>query len=467
MFYNDGNLFDEDLMNEQLTAEPEVQTELAATSEPVTKAVQTLYVNQLTNGVLNPAEPFLGPLKDGGTIIANVAPGGWGAMTNATIRGSLEVTVPIHIEGAQVGDAIAIEIRAIDVTSEAATSGTAEAQLDRFIGDALLKAKCPGCGKLHPTTVIEGIGREAVKCTTCQTSAAPLTIAHGYTAVFHERENVALTVSKEGARKAALNADKLMHLPDDSVQHPSAAFGVADMAGVLARVRPFIGELGTMPSKTMPASYNARDAERKLLEAQHEFYLTKQDLSEHCTDGHLQVNTLREGAIILCPVKVDGAGLYLGDIRMMQGAGNPARQTASVAGIVQLRVSVVKKMNLQGPIILPRYEDLPHLAVPFTREERKAGRDLAEDYDVKQIEESYPITIVGTGANLNDAVTTAVKRASTLLSLEADEIRNRATIAGDLSIARMPGAVTLTAQFPKSVLKKAKLYKWAKKQYDV
>ncbi|MER2000947.1 MAG: acetamidase, partial [Lysinibacillus sp.] len=73
---------------------------------------------------------------------------------------------------------------------------------------------------------------------------------------------------------------------------------------------------------------------------------------------------------------------------------------------------------------------------------------------------------VGTGANLNDAVFTAVERASNLLGLKPDEIHNRATIAGDLSIARMPGAVTLTAQFPKTVLKKAKLYKWVKKQYD-
>lgn len=461
ILYNDGNLFDEDLQQNSNEEVSETQLE-----ESVVKAVETLYVNQLTNGVLNPAEPFLGPLKDGGTIIANVAPGGWGAMTNAAIRGSQEVTVPVHIEGAEVGDAIVVEIRSIDVTSEAATSGTAMAQLDRFIGDALLKAKCPGCGKLHPTTVIEGMGKDAVKCTTCHTSAAPLTIENGYTAVFHDRENVALTVGKEGARKIAMEGEKLMHLPDTSIQHPSAAFGVYDLPGVLTRIRPFIGELGTVPSKTMPASYNARDAERKLLEARHDFYLTKEDLSEHCTDGHLQVNTLREGAIILCPVKVDGAGLYLGDIRMMQGAGNPARQTASVAGVVQMRVSVAKKMNLEGPIILPKLEDLPHLAVPFTREERKAGRDLAEDFGVKQIEEAFPITVVGTGANLNNAVTTAVKRASKLLGLEADEIRNRATIAGDLSIARMPGAVTLTAQFPKSVLKKAKLYKWVKKQYD-
>ena len=430
------------------------------------KAIETLYVNQFTNGVLNPAEPFLGPLKDGGTIIANVAPGGWGPMTTPAIRGSQEVTVPVHIEGAEVGDAIVVEIRSIDITSYAATSGTAKDEPDRFIGDALLKVKCPGCGKLHPTTYVEGIGKDAVKCTTCHTSTAPMTIANGYTAVFHNRDAIALTVGKDGARKIAIESESMSRLPDDSMQHPSTFFAANELSGVLTRIQPFIGELGTVPSKAMPASYNARDAERKLFEAQNEFYLSTSDLNEHCTDGHLQVNSLRKGSIIICPVKVEGAGLYLGDIRLVQGNGNLASQTLSVAGIVQLRVSVIKKLEIHGPVILPTYDDLPHLAKPFTREERKAGRDLAEDYNVKQIEESFPITVVGTGSDINEAIDVAVERTAALLHIETAEVKNRVTLTGDISIARLPGAVTLTAQFPKSILKKAKLFKWVKGQYD-
>lgn len=454
------NIISNELQKQQIESNEPIEEEVKV------QAVETLYVNELTNGVLNPAEPFLGPLKDGGTIIANVAPGGWGAMITPAVRGSQEVTVPVHIEGAEVGDAIAIEIRAIDVTSHAATSGTSKAEEDRFIGDALLKVKCPGCGKLHPATIVEGIGKEAVKCVTCGTNAAPLTIDNGYTAVFHEREKMALTVGKEGARKVALQAQSLQRLPDASQQHPSTVLAASDLAGVMTRVRPFIGELGTMPSKMMPASYNARDAERKLLEARNEFYLSKEDLSEHCTDGHLQVNTLREGAVVICPVKVDGAGLYIGDIRMLQGAGNVARQTPSVAGIVQLRVSVIKKLSIEGPIILPNSEDLPMLAKPFTKDERKAARDLAEDYQVKQLEEAFPITVVGTGSDISDAIDRAVTRTAKLLNINEEEVKNRATLTGDITIARLPSAVTLTAQFPKSVLKKAKLFKWVKKQYD-
>src|SRR5690606_25174334 len=109
-------------------------------------------------------------------------------------------------------------------------------------------------------------------------------------------------------------------------------------------------------------------------------------------------------AIILCPVKVKGAGLYLGDIRMMQGDAALARQTASVAGIVQLKVHLVKKLRLIGPVVLPNAEDLPYLAKPFTKDERKYGRDIAEEYGVRQIEETFPISVVGTGSDLNEAI---------------------------------------------------------------
>lgn len=434
--------------------------------EPKIEAKELLIVQQFTDGVLDPETPFLGPLKDGGTIIAYVAPGGWGAMVTPTIKGSQEVTLPVAIEGAEVGDAIAVEIRSIEVTSEAAVGGVSELHTDRFIRDPLLKVKCPGCGKLHPQTYLEIGSKELVRCATCRTETAPMYISNGYTATFHKRESVGLTVSKDAARKLSHQPHKAMHLPDESKQHPSVALNANDLQGVLMRTRPFIGEIGTMPSMRMPASYNAKDAERKLLEAHNEFSMTVNDLSEHTTDGHLQVNTVREGAIILCPVKVKGAGLYLGDIRMMQGDAALARQTASVAGIVQLKVHLVKKMRLIGPVVLPNAEDLPYLAKPFTKDERKYGRDIAEEYGVRQIEETFPISVVGTGSDLNEAIDAAVARTANLLELPVAEVKNRATVAGEISIARLPGAVTLTAQFPKSVLKKANLFKFVKQQYD-
>lgn len=41
--------------------------------QPVAR--RSLIVQDLTNSLLDPDEPMLGPVEDGGTIIANTAPG--------------------------------------------------------------------------------------------------------------------------------------------------------------------------------------------------------------------------------------------------------------------------------------------------------------------------------------------------------------------------------------------------------
>ena len=57
-------------------------------------AQRTVFVNELTNGFLDPAVAMLGPVADGGVIIANTAPGCWGPMITPEIRGGHEVTRP-------------------------------------------------------------------------------------------------------------------------------------------------------------------------------------------------------------------------------------------------------------------------------------------------------------------------------------------------------------------------------------
>ena len=44
------------------------------------QAAETLFVNEFIDGILDPSQKMLGPLKDGGTIIANTTPGCWGPM---------------------------------------------------------------------------------------------------------------------------------------------------------------------------------------------------------------------------------------------------------------------------------------------------------------------------------------------------------------------------------------------------
>lgn len=434
--------------------------------EPTVQTAETLFVNEFTDGILNPNAPMLGPLKDGGTIIANTVPGCWGPMITPTIRGGHEVTKPVYIEGAEVGDALVIEIQSIQVTSIATASGTDEAQSDRFIGDPFVKVKCPGCGKLYPSTIVQGIGQEAVKCATCGTDTTPFKMSNGYTMALSSKGDIGLTLGREAARRIAQNAKEFMRTPENSVQNPVTVFAPSDLIGLMARMRPFVGQLGTTPSKAMPDSHNAGDYGTFLIGAPHEFTMTEDELDIHRTDGHMDISRVRAGAVVICPVKVPGGGVYVGDMHAMQGDGEIAGHTTDVAGIVQLKVSVLKKVELQGPIVLPNREDLPYTAKPFTKEEKRIARNLAEEFGVKNMEDSLPLSFVGSGANLNRATDNALARAANLFDLTVEEVKNRATITGSIEIGRHPGIVTATMLMPKSLLKQARIYKPIKHQYD-
>ncbi len=64
-------------------------------SESPEKAKRSLVVQGFTNSVLDPKEQMLGPIENGGTIIANTAPGCWGPMITPRLRGGHEVTKPV------------------------------------------------------------------------------------------------------------------------------------------------------------------------------------------------------------------------------------------------------------------------------------------------------------------------------------------------------------------------------------
>ena len=136
-------------------------------------AKDTLLVNTFTNGILGPDVPMLGPVRDGGFIIANTAPGCWGPMLTPEIRGGHEVTQPVLVDGAEVGDAIAIRIISINVTSDGTSSGNDSVFGERCLGDPFVAGKCPKCGTLYPKTHVEGIGPDSIVCDKCGTPAAP------------------------------------------------------------------------------------------------------------------------------------------------------------------------------------------------------------------------------------------------------------------------------------------------------
>jgi len=426
----------------------------------------SLIVSEFTDGVLDPADPMLGPLRDGGEMVVTTAPGCWGPMITPAIRGGHEVTRPVAVDGAEVGDALAIHIEDITIASLATASGTDRSLPGRFNGDPYVAAFCPQCGVANPRTKIEGVGPEAVRCAECGADATPFTIAHGYTIAFDDERRVGVTLNREAAQRIARDARRYAALPERSIQNPILTFAPHDLVGVPVRLRPFLGQLGTVPGVRMPDSHNAGDFGAFLIGAPHEFALTADDL-ELRTDGHMDIDAVRTGAVVICPVKVPGGGVYLGDMHAMQGDGEIAGHTCDVAGAVRLRVQVLKGLHLAGPILLPTPEDLPYLARPLSPDEFARAEALAAEYELPEIERSAPLSFVGTGRDLNAATENGLQRAASLLEMSVDEVKNRATISGAIEIGRHPGVVQVTFLTPLTSLDRIGLRSLVCEQYDM
>jgi formamidase len=438
-------------------------------AQPVSKPAaegghQTVYVDQFTNGILDPERPMLGPVRDGGHIVANTAPGCWGPMITPELRGGHEVTVPVAVAGAEVGDAIALRIEGITVTSLATASGNDKFMPGRFLGDPYVAARCPECGTLYPKSRIEGIGQTAIRCDNCGADVAPFNFTNGYTIAFDEGHSVGVTLQQDAAEDIARDAKRFAALPENSIQNPILTFAPHDLVGLVARLRPFMGQLGTTPAIRMPDSHNAGDFGSFLIGAPHEYALTAEQL-ENRTDGHMDIDAVRAGAILICPVKVPGGGVYLGDMHALQGDGEIAGHTCDVSGTITLQVHLMKGMELEGPVLFPMIEDLPFLARPLSPAEKEKAQKVARMYGMDDLEESLPVSVVGSGPDLNAATDNGLARAARLFDMTIPEVKNRATITGAIEIGRHPGVVQVTFRVPVERLEKAGLLEFAREQY--
>jgi formamidase len=426
---------------------------------------RTVFVDTFTNGLLGPDVPMLGPVADGGHIVWNSTPGCWGPMITPAIRGGHEVCQPVAVDGAAVGDAIAIRIKDIEMTSIATASGNDQPMEGRFNGDPYCAPVCPGCGTEWPETRTDGIGQESIRCANCGADATPFTFTNGYTIAFDELRSVGLTVPQDAAESFARDAARFAALPDNSIQHPILTFAPHDIVALATRLRPFMGQLGTSPSTTIPDSHNAGDFGSFLIGAPHRYALSAQELQAHKTDGHLDIDAVRAGAILICPVKVDGGGVYVGDMHALQGDGEIAGHTCDVSGTVTLEVEVIKGLRIDGPVLFPLAEDLPFLARPLSEQEQDRARALGRRYGIAELERSVPISVIGTGPDLNSATDNGLARAAELLGMSVPEVKNRATIAGAIEIGRHPGVVQVTLRAPAERLEDRGLLGYATEQY--
>ena len=162
---------------------------------------ETVYVDEFCDGVLDPDQPMLGPVRDGGHIIANTAPGCWGPMITPELRGGHEVTKPVKVVGAEVGDAIAIRIKDVTVTSMATASGNDYWVEGRYIGDPYVAKYCEETDTLNPESYVEGIGEDAVRYKATGKPATPFAFNNGYTIAFDNNRSVGVTLQKDAAEE--------------------------------------------------------------------------------------------------------------------------------------------------------------------------------------------------------------------------------------------------------------------------
>lgn len=419
--------------------------------------------------IVGPSNEMLGPVKDGGHIEYITVPGCWGPMITPSIRSGHEVTLPVRVDGAKVGDAVALYIETLEQTSRATTSGTHVGVEDRFISDPFVANICPTCrddGRhfLYPDTYLDGIGESAVKCATCHSEVIPFHMVEGYTMVFDDPKGIGVTVAPGRAEELARDARAMVALTEHSTQHPIVALGRADLVGTMTRCRISAGNLGSIPAIDLPSSHNCGDFGAFLVGAEHEFAVTEEQL-EMRTDVHMDVDSVRQGSLVIVPVKVDGAGIYAGDVHAMIGDGEVAVHTTDIGARLVVRVDVIKGLELDGPLLLPPVEDLPFLARPFTADEVARGQALAAANATSLEGPMLPVQVLGSGPFLNAAVDNAVARAAKLFEMSVDEVKNRSTISGAVDIGRLPGFVQLSLLVPRERLERLGIDHLAEAQY--
>ncbi|HLN76844.1 MAG TPA: acetamidase/formamidase family protein [Nocardioidaceae bacterium] len=419
--------------------------------------------------IVGPSNEMLGPVKDGGRIEYITVPGCWGPMITPSIRSGHEVTLPVRVEGAKVGDAVALYVETLEQTSRATTSGTHVGVEGRFISDPFVANICPTCrdgGRhfLYPDTYLDGIGESAVKCKACHSEVIPFHMVEGYTMVFDDPKGIGVTVAPARAEELARNAREWVALTEHSTQHPIVALGRADLVGTMTRCRISAGNLGSIPAIDLPSSHNCGDFGAFLVGADHEFAVSEEQL-EMRTDVHMDIDSVRQGSVVIVPVKVDGAGIYAGDVHAMIGDGEIAVHTTDIGARLVVRVDVIKGLELDGPVLLPPAEDLPFLARPFTADEVARGKALADANATSLEGPVLPVQVLGSGPFINAAVDNAVERAAKLFAMTVDEVKNRSTISGAVDIGRLPGFVQLSLLVPRDTLERLGIVHLVEGQY--
>ncbi len=108
---------------------------------------------------------------------------------------------------------------------------------------------------------------------------------------------------------------------------------------------------------------------------------------------------------------------------------------------------------------------LSQTARPLSEAEWTLALEVAQVWGVAELEETEPISVIGTGPDLNAATDNGLERAAELLEMTVPEVKNRATITGGIEIGRHPGVVQVTFRAPIDRLDRRGLLSFARDQY--
>lgn len=415
--------------------------------------------------VLDPEEKMDIVVKDGARVRIKTAPCCWGPMITTDYPGGHEVSKPFYVAGAELGDAIAIKVEEIKLFSQATTSGTHITNDSHYLSDPGIDPLCIGCDTINPQTSLIGEGRGAIRCAKCGTVVEPFIFGEGYTMIFDENNKVGITVDENTAAQIRVKAAESIKLPEKSKQIPINIMAMGNNLSVASRISLMVGNIGTLPSIKIPASKNAGDMAHDLIGAKHDFQLQLSDLDQ-LTDAHMDINEVKEGSVVIAPVKVKGGGVYLGDVHAMQGDGELAGHTTDVAAEVTIVIKVIKNLSIEGPILLPNYMDLPAILRPLDDQEWEIAQKLAQKHNILLEDMVYPLEMVGTGININKATNNALNRLALLTGWTLDQVRNQATINGGVEIGRLRGVVHVGILINKDFATKLGIEALMREQYE-
>ena len=302
-----------------------------------------------------PTSSMLGPVADGGHIVWNSTPGCWGPM--------ITPGDPRRPRGLHAGRGRGRRGRRRDRDPHQGHRGhvatrprPATTRRWRAASTAIpyCAAVCPGCGAEWPETRLEGIGETAVRCAQLRRRRDAVHVHQRLHARVRRPAARASPCDGERAEEFARDAARAAALPDNSRPEPDPHLRAAATSSASSRAcGRSSASSGRRRRPRCPTPTTRATSARSSSARRTRSRSTRRSCSSHKTDGHLDIDAVRAGAILVCPVKLAGGGVYLGDMHAMQGDGEIAGHTADVAGTVTLQVEVVKGLGIDGPVLFP------------------------------------------------------------------------------------------------------------------